>query len=362
MDARVEGRDESDVWRLSIDGDAHEVFHRRIPAIELFDLAGKSPHEWVLEVELDGDARASLDKHEHVDLSADEVTRFHLRPRHHRRPQPLALVVVVNSEPIAVEAVPSELLSALVDGVLERAKPVGRADDEWQLKTEAGVVLDLALTVEAAGIQDGATLFLSLKAGAAGEADVEALVDPAVSRAKFDREVAAFGAVAAANGRRGVWLIRAEYPRVVLAFAAPNTGPLRLVAFGAVVDFRNYDLWAPSVRIVDPITEVPYRANELPPHAQLLRLQPPATRAPTDPAVMEVGRFMQWHRPDEVPFLCHPGVREYHQHPAHDGDSWLLHRGKGEGTLSRIIDILFQYGSSKVVGFQVGPAIATPDP
>ena len=53
------------------------------------------------------------------------------------------------------------------------------------------------------------------------------------------------------------------------------------------------------------------------------------------------------------PFICIPGIREYHNHPAHTGDSWLLHRRDGEGTLGFIVDKLYEYGISGIACYQV---------
>jgi hypothetical protein len=63
-------------------------------------------------------------------------------------------------------------------------------------------------------------------------------------------------------------------------------------------------------------------------------------------------------QPDEIPFLCIPGVREYHQHPAHTGNSWLLHRGTGEGTLFFIVDQLWKYGVQGVASYNCQLAIS----
>jgi hypothetical protein len=49
-----------------------------------------------------------------------------------------------------------------------------------------------------------------------------------------------------------------------------------------------------------------------------------------------------------------PGVREYHAHPAHTGDSWLLHRGTGEGTLHALLHIVYQYGVQPLRDFAIG--------
>lgn len=46
----------------------------------------------------------------------------------------------------------------------------------------------------------------------------------------------------------------------------------------------------------------------------------------------------------DPPFVCLPGVREYHDNPAHSGDPWLLHRNSGEGSLAFILDKIWQHG------------------
>jgi hypothetical protein len=43
-------------------------------------------------------------------------------------------------------------------------------------------------------------------------------------------------------------------------------------------------------------------------------------------------------------------VREYHSHPEHDGDDWLLHRGHGYGTLGQLCDVLWRLTTRNVTG------------
>ena len=347
---------------LEIDGIEHNVFREHIPAAELFDLAGKSPDEWEICAELQGGGEMTVSLDDEIELHSGRTAVFRTRRRGHgHRPEGCELTVVVASDPVRLEVTKSTLLVDVVRDALAKAAAAGRERDDWQLKTEAGVVLDIGATIEQAGIECGSVLFLSLKAGAAGDASIELLVDPAVSASKFDTEVSAFRALERMHSSRGTWLIRAEFPAVFIVFGAPNAKPLRMIAFGAAIDFSNYDLWAPSVRIVDPITEAPYTGSELQPQAQLLRRVPMAAAAGGVPGgTFEIGKFMVWQEPGEVPFLCHPGVREYHRHPAHTGDDWLLHRGRGEGTLARIVDLLFHYGSAAMTGISVMPAVGLP--
>lgn len=188
-------------------------------------------------------------------------------------------------------------------------------------------------------------------------AEVEMLVDPAVSRAKLDRELAEYRKSENEYLSRGWWMLKAESPEVFVVFVAAKLKP-RGIVFGAVLDFSNYDLWPPSVRLVDPLTRVPYKFRELP---SRLNRRIPGVILPKLEAggvvLVEAQSLMQAHHPDDVPFLCIPGVREYHQHPTHTGDPWLSHRGKGEGTLYFILNQLYKYGVEPVSGYQCGVQI-----
>ena len=185
------------------------------------------------------------------------------------------------------------------------------------------------------------------------------VVDPSVSRAKFDREIARFRAIEDIQFRRGCWVAGAEFPEVFVIFGTPRLRPAA-VMFGVLLDFTNYDLWPPSVRMVDPFTRRPYAAGELP--SALLRQLPHESREATEalaalpaggPPGIAVQPMMQAHRRDEVPFLCLPGVREYHDHPGHTGDSWLLRRTGGEGTLHFILEQLWRYGAEPITSWGI---------
>lgn len=199
------------------------------------------------------------------------------------------------------------------------------------------------------------------------------VVDPAVSRAKFDRELARFRALEDQYLKRGWWLLKAEFPRALIAFVTKAIRPPSVV-FSALIDFTNYDLWPPSVLIVDPFTRVPYRRNELPTAMPRMVKTPQLMLAPDGRTqqveVAQPQPLLQASNPTDVPFLCLPGVREYHDHPAHSGDSWLLHRGRGEGTLHFIIEQLSKYGLDpvrsldtkirvEVTGFRVSAELPT---
>lgn len=161
---------------------------------------------------------------------------------------------------------------------------------------------------------------------------MDLLVEPSVSRRKFEREVAKYRDQRAHFEERGVWLIEAEYPQIFFVFGSPRLSPAPIL-FGALLDFSNFDLWPPSVRLVNPFTRESYRWKQLLPAQRL-------------PHVVngQLQTLLQGGQPDDIPFLCLPGVREYHEHPAHTGDSWLLYRAAGERGLLFIIEQLHKYG------------------
>lgn len=205
-----------------------------------------------------------------------------------------------------------------------------------------------------------------------GPPDLEPLVDPVVVRAKFDRQVADYRRMEREYLKRGWLMVRAEFPEVVVLFAAPHLNPPG-VLFGVVIDFTNYDLWAPSVRFVEPFTLEPLPAHQAP--AVLKRAAPPMQDAadaatpggqPADanspsgaegrpfiqgfPPGMQVifqapplQNLVQGH-PGGLPFLCMAGIREYHDHPFHSDDPWLVHRDTGVGTLQHILDVIHRHG------------------
>ena len=176
-------------------------------------------------------------------------------------------------------------------------------------------------------------------------------VDPEISRRKFEREVAQFLADRKAHHRRGVWLVEATFPDAHFVFVAVQTRPYPMVAFATVINFDNYDVEPPSVRFVHPITWEILKKRELP-HQFATKSQ----RISVAP-----GQFMDaLDQPlivgfdDEAPpFVCLQGVREYHNHPAHSGDSWWLHRKSGKGTLSYIVEQLARYGIDPIRGVHI---------
>jgi len=172
-------------------------------------------------------------------------------------------------------------------------------------------------------------------------------IDPEVSRFKFVQEVHRLNEQQSTLQGRGIFVFGTPtYPVVDLLFLprhplqvavpAAQSGSILLPqgvmvqvevpslsarAFKAHFDLTDFDLQAPSLEFRDAWTDEPlkydtmFRALEFEEHRKThLVLLPdhPSTRKP---------------------FLCLRGVREYHEHPQHSGDDWLLYR-EGMGLFS----------------------------
>lgn len=207
--------------------------------------------------------------------------------------------------------------------------------------------------------------------------------DPAVSRRKFNREIKEFRSQANEYGRRGWFLVLAEFPHALVVLATVKTQPIAILC-GVWFDYSNYDAVPPSVRLVNPLTREPYKWSEVPTKLPRMPVLPEAEGAAQGPApgveqpiplgvvqalpagiaealaqgvpqaqVVMPQPLMQAYGDDDVPFLCIAGVREYHNHPAHSGDRWESHRTSGAGRLLRLIQVISKYGLETIDGFEV---------
>jgi hypothetical protein len=176
--------------------------------------------------------------------------------------------------------------------------------------------------------------------------NAELLVDPAVSAAKFDEQIQAFRANAALHRQRGCWLLEATFPDALFVFCSPKVRPPGVIV-GVRINFDNYDLWAPSVVFVDPFTGRPYKNGEMP--TRMRRAVPAVPMGFTEQLLIQ-----QYDGTDTLPFLCLAGVREYHNHPAHTGDDWLLHRDQPEGKLAHLLDVILKYAVEPIDSYTIG--------
>jgi hypothetical protein len=78
------------------------------------------------------------------------------------------VTVVVSGQPERLKVNLHQTVDHLVHDALQRSNNHGQGSSEWELRTEDGRLLEQSVTIAAAGIQSGMTLFLSPKAGAGG--------------------------------------------------------------------------------------------------------------------------------------------------------------------------------------------------
>jgi hypothetical protein len=157
-----------------------------------------------------------------------------------------------------------------------------------------------------------------------------------VSRAKFERELEQYRASTREYRRRGWLLLDATFPEVCVAFVVPSLTPAQVI-YTVLINFTNYDLHPPSVKFVNLQTREPEKKGNV---NHMLRMQPNG----------QTLNMLQAYTQDEPPFLCLPGVAEYHSNPGHTADAWLLHRGSGEGTLYFILEQIWKYGVAPLKG------------
>jgi hypothetical protein len=263
------------------------------------------------------------------------------------------LVVIVNGQPTVVTTNLNAPLHTIIPKALEQTNNLGQPPGNWELRDAAGVLLDGAKKVEDFNFPPDVKLFLNLKAGVGGNSTMQ-YVEPAVSKAKFDQEIADYRRLRREYEQRGWFLVEAKFPEVFVVVGAPNLRPSAIVT-GVLFNYANYDAQPPSVRLVNPFTRQPYLAKELPTTLnRALPTQP--VELPGVPGQLQMAAaqaLMQTHGPDELPFLCIAGVREYHEHPGHSGDLWELHRASGAGKLVRLLEVIHRYGVEPLRGYGV---------
>jgi len=278
----------------------------------------------------------------------------------------ITVTVVVSGARMGITENANQKVEHLIQKALEEAGIPHPKVAEWTLRfADGGAAIDPGLRIDAAGIADGAILFLDPDEGGGGEVVVTlarsepelqappVLVDPAVSAAKLDRQLEDWNANADVHRERGWQLLGRDGLQVDVAFMTrlpvgprhdgPDPNLLKdLVAIPLAVrfGFENYDVWAPSIRVIDPLTR------------RWLGL--PRVRALDFGAAEQAGApldlFVNGHPETGKVFLCKAGSREYHTHFEHSGDDWLLYRDQGFGTLGRLCDLLWRTAVRSVTG------------
>lgn len=163
-------------------------------------------------------------------------------------------------------------------------------------------------------------------------------VDIEVTRKKVDQELKEFKDFETEYRRRGVFCSEIDEFTFRFLFSIPHIKPAP-IAFAVEIDYTNWDFEPPSLKFIDPFTKTILKSNEVGIPFLQWNIESNA------PQPLLVG--------NEIPFLCIPGIKEYHNHPHHSGDSWMRHRTRGEGKLSDIIEKLIKHSVSLIVGYSV---------
>jgi Predicted metal binding domain/WXG100 protein secretion system (Wss), protein YukD len=266
------------------------------------------------------------------------------------------VTVVVSGARLSVTGHADQKVEHLIREALREAGIPHPKVKDWTLRfANGGAAIDPDLHIGSAGITDGAILFLDPDEGGGGEAVVTpapsespkpppVLVDPAISVAKLDSQLEDWEANADIYRERGWHLLGREGLLVDIAFTARlPVGPFSdLVAIPLAVQFgfENYDVWAPSIRVIDPLTR---RWLDFPRVRALDFSGTGQAGAPLD-------LFVNGHPETGKVFLCKAGSREYHTHFEHSGDDWLLYRDQGFGTLGRLCDLIWRAAVRSVTG------------
>ena len=178
-------------------------------------------------------------------------------------------------------------------------------------------------------------------------------MEPEVSQIKFREEIGDFHKIRNDWREKGVFLIHEDYPIVEFMFTTPKLNP-PAIAFAVRIDFTNYDIEPPSLKFICPFTKRMLNRQEI--LLKFFQIKIPDNVNPNVPIQNQI-QHQDLLQGNENPFFCIPGVKEYHDHPAHSGDSWLLYRTKGEGRLGFILDQLYNHSITLISSYQVGHTV-----
>lgn len=110
--------------------------------------------------------QARIDREEErIDREEERIEREEERLDRDRK---IDLVVLVSGVEVKIKAQHDELLRKVAERALKKSENVGQPLENWDLRNEAGEILDLDRTVGSYHLKDGALLSLTLKAGIAG--------------------------------------------------------------------------------------------------------------------------------------------------------------------------------------------------
>lgn len=80
----------------------------------------------------------------------------------------VSLNIVVNGQPTTVDANNNSPLRTVIPQALNQTGNVGQPPENWELRDQAGTLLDIEAKVASFGFAEGTRLYLNLKAGIGG--------------------------------------------------------------------------------------------------------------------------------------------------------------------------------------------------
>ena len=183
-------------------------------------------------------------------------------------------------------------------------------------------------------------------------------MEPEVSLIKFKEEIGDFHKISNDWRTKGVFLIHEDFPTVEFMFTTPKLSP-SAIAFCVRIDFTNYDIEPPSLKFICPFTRRTLTRQEIPVQFNQVEL---LEEINANVPIQIQGQDLLQGPPNGKPFFCIPGIKEYHDHPAHTGDSWLLHRKRGEGRLGFILDQLYNHSIAGISSYNISYNIGFAQP
>lgn len=80
----------------------------------------------------------------------------------------IEIAIIVNGQPTVVHANPEAELRSVIPKALEATGNTGQPPENWELRDQAGTLLDVSKRIESFHFSSDVRLFLNLKAGVGG--------------------------------------------------------------------------------------------------------------------------------------------------------------------------------------------------
>lgn len=173
-------------------------------------------------------------------------------------------------------------------------------------------------------------------------------VDPEVTKKKFQDELRAFEESEDEFRRLGIVCTERNAISISLIFCSPHLRPVGIL-FCVKIDYTNWDIEPPSVQFIDPFNREPLLRRDL--SIKLIQVLPQVKSINGINPQQQMDLLQGL--PDQPPFICMPGVKQYHDHLWHSGDSWWLYRNRGEGKLVTLIRQLYRHSILQINSYGI---------